>query len=1115
MEDRGTDSGAALADARRALLDLKLRRLRLGQADRDRIEPVPRQGPLQVTEQQRYLWFLHQLAPDVPAYNMPAALRLRGVLDPAALRAALLGLTARHESLRTRFGAERGVPYQVVDPVPDEIALPVVDLAGQPEARALELAGAEIRRPFDLAADPLLRCWLARLAEEDHLLVLTTHHIVSDGWSVGIITRELAELYAGRGGELPKQQVQPVDLAAWQQRRMTGDAARAQIDYWRERLAGVPAVEFPADRPRPTAPTWAGGVVRTGFPAELVKGAQALANAERTSLLAVLTAAFFLVLGRYTGQDDLAVGSVFSGRTREETEGMVGFLANTLVLRAGLAGDPTARELIARCGDAALGALGNQDVPFGTVVEQLRPERVPGRNPLFQISFTLLTRDIAVAYRLPGLTVEQVPVRLGTSRFDLAFQISTGLGDQPSVWAEYSTELFDRDRIERLVEHFAAALASIIADPGRRIGRIEIMPAEERARLLTAWNPEPVTFGTEDRLLHELVADRAVQAPDSCALSFEGAEVSYAQLDARANRLARLLQEQHAVGPDVVVGLLLDRGVRIPEAQLAVLKAGGCWLPLDLAHPAGRIAYQLEDAAVRVVLTDRALAATLPAGTPRIILDEAGVQARLADLPGTPPPCAALPDHAAYIIYTSGSTGAPKGVVVPHRAVVNFVGGVRELFDITPADRILQFANPSFDVSVFDVYAALGVGATCVGAPRSVLHDADALGDLLRRERITLADIPPAVLRLLDPGALPDLRALFVGLEAFPAELVNRWRTPRREFHNGYGPTEVTVACVDYACPPGIMTGTPPIGRAMANHRAYVLDRRGELAPAGVPGELHLSGAGLARGYAGRPGLTAEKFVPCPFAGPGERMYRTGDIVRWRPDGALEFLGRADRQVKIRGLRIELGEIEHVLAAFDGMRQSAVVVNTAAAGGPRLDAYLVPESPGRFDEAALRAHLSDHLPLHMIPGTFTLLGELPLNTSGKLDVARLPEPAEPSDAPHVPPETSTQRTLAGIWRQLLDLAQDRVGQYDSFFALGGSSLQATRLISRIRDAFYVTIEPRELFTRPLLHQLAALVDETLRADLDEGELAGLEGEIAGLSEEEVDRLLAEEAGGAG
>ncbi len=1114
--DTNADTGAAISDAKRALLDLKLRRRRAEQAEGDRIIPIPRVGLLPVSEQQRYLWFLHEIAPDVPAYNVSSTLRLRGNLDRAALQAALRGLIARHESLRTRFGAERGVPYQLIDPAPDEVPLPVVDLSALPEAeregRALELALQELRRVFDLTRDLLLRCSLARLADDDHVLQLTTHHIVTDGWSVGIITRELAELYAGRGDQLPALRAQPVDHAAWQQRRMTGEAARAQIDYWREQLDGVPAVEFPADRPRPALPTWAGDTYQTELPAQLLEAASATATAERVTLLAVLQAAFFVVLGRYTGQDDLAVGSVFAGRTRADTETMVGFFANTLVLRTGLAGDPTARELIARCGNAVLGALGHQDVPFGTVVEELKPERVPGRNPLFQVSFTLLTGEIINEYRFGGLTVEPLPAHTGTSRFDLAFQVTVMPGGDAGVWVEYSTELFDRSRIERLVEHFAAALASITADPDRPVSAVAILPEAERERLLHEWNPAPAPFGTEGLLLHDLVARRAAQRPDHPALRFEGAEVSYAELDARANRLARLLQEEYAVGPDTVVGLLLDRGPRLPEAQLAAMKAGGAWLPLDPAHPVGRIAFQLDDAAVSVVLTDRALAPTLPEGVGFVVLDDPEVEKRLAELPETAPSCAALPDHTAYIIYTSGSTGAPKGVVVTHRAVVNFVGGARELFDITAADRILQFANPSFDVSVFDFYAALGSGATSVGAPRTVLHDVDALAELLRGERVTLADIPPAVLRLLDPNTLPDLRALFVGLEAFPAELVNRWRTPSREFHNGYGPTEATVACVDYACPPGVMTGNPPIGRAMANYRAYVLDRFGNLAPVGVPGELYIAGVGLARGYAGRPGLTAEKFVPCPFGEPGERMYRTGDIVRWRPEGQLEFLGRADRQVKIRGLRIELGEVEHALATFAGMRQSAVVVAADATSGARLDAYLVPEDASAFDEAALRAHLSDHLPLHMIPSTYTLLPELPLNTSGKLDRGRLPEPATAAQIPHAAPATATERELAGIWQQLLNVDLERIGRNDSFFALGGSSLQVTRLIARIRDAFYLTVDPRQLFTWPLLHQLAAVVDEALRAELSEEELAGLEAEIGDLSEEEINQLLAQDTG---
>jgi amino acid adenylation domain-containing protein len=1110
----------AVADARRTLLDRQIRQQRAHRAASERIVPVGRDGPVPATQQQRYLWFLQQIAPGVPAYNMLIPLRLRGRLDVTAMRIALRDLIARHEGLRTRFASDHGVPVQVIDPPQDRIPLATADVSAispdQRWQRVIELATEEIRRPFDLATDPLLRCWLAQLGPDDHLLAVSMHHIVADGWSVGIVTRDLAELYsaalAGRAAELPELVVAPADFAAWQQRWLIGDRLDRQLGYWREVLAGLPAVDFPADRPRPPIPTWAGDVFECDLPAGLLRAARDLAAAERVSLLAVLLAAFLLVLHRYTGQDDLSVGSVLSGRTRSEIERLVGFFANTLVLRASLSGDPLVRDFIARCNEVALGGLGHQDVPFGTVVEALRPERVPGRNPLFQISFTLLTSEIVDEFRFEGLAVQVTPLRMGTSRFDIAFQVTTGRDGSASAWVEFSTDLFDQARIESLVTHFAAALQAMLANPGLRCGQLEILSAAERHRLTTQWNPPAEPFDTAGKLLHDLVAEQAATAPSHPAIRFGGTELSYAGLRSKANRLAWLLRQEHAVGPDTVVGLLLDRGPELPAAQLATMQAGGAWLPLDPAHPASRIEFQLADAGAAVVVTTRALADALPSGTPRLLLDDPQLAERLAALPDTAPPCEALPDHIAYVIYTSGSTGTPKGVLVTHRGVVNFVSAIRMMFAITPADRLLQFANPSFDVSVFDIYAALGAGATLVCAPRQVLHDVDALGALLRDEAVTMADIPPAVLHLLDPASVPDLRLLFVGLEAFPAELVNRWRTPRREFHNGYGPTEVTVACVDYACPAEPLTAPPPIGQAMANHSAYVLDRDGRLVPAGVPGELCMAGVGLARGYAGRAALTAERFTPCPFGPPGTRMYHTGDLVRWRADGVLEFLGRVDRQVKIRGLRIELGEIEHVLADHAGVGQCAVVV-ASGPGGPRLDAYVVPAQAGTtVPEGELRSHLMARLPLHMVPATLTTLAALPLNTSGKLDIARLPAPASPHERERVAPSTPTQRELAAIWRELLSLTDGAVAADDSFFTLGGSSLQATQLISRIRDAFGVEIDPRQLFTHPLLSQLADLVDAALLADIDADQLARLQVEIAGLSEEELDRLLAAEEG---
>jgi amino acid adenylation domain-containing protein len=745
--------------------------------------------------------------------------------------------------------------------------------------------------------------------------------------------------------------------------------------------------------------------------------------------------------------------------------------------------------------------MAHQDVPFGTLVEALKPERLPGRNPLFQHVFTLLPAPMVPQFRFGDLRVDKRTAMPSTCRFDMSVQVTDEPDGGMSVWIEYSTELYDADRIERLAGHLTTALSTALAAPDAGVDSLNVMPDGECHQVLTEWNPAPTA--RDGRGLHEVFTARAAEAPDRVAMRFAGRDLSYGELDLRSNRLANLLADA-GIAPGHVVGVLLERGFDLPAAELGVLKTGGAWLPLDPQYPAERLAYQLADANVSLVVTTSVLAGHLPARVSPVLLDS-GV---LDGQPDTAPAVAVNPEDVAYVIYTSGSTGKPKGVMVPHRAVVNFCAAFRELFAITADDRILQFSNPAFDVSVSDFFATFAAGATVVGAPRSVLLDPDALQGLLAEERVTVMDIPPPVLGLLNPEPLVSLRVLFIGMEPFGPELVNRWTRPGREFHNGYGPTEATITCVDYVCPPHPLDGAPPIGRPMANQRAYVLDKQLRPAPIGVPGELYVAGAGIALGYLGRPDLTADKFRPDPHAAnPGDRMYATGDLARWRADGNLAFVGRIDRQVKLRGLRVELGEVEHVLVGHPGIRQATVVVKEAGTLRARLIGYLVPDRGQEIDPYQVREYASDRLPLHMIPAALLILDKLPLTAAGKIDLARLPDAESQAASGQVELSTDTQHRLAEIWRGLLGLDTGQIGAQDNFFNVGGNSLQATQLISRIRDAFQVTLEPRHLFTHPVLAHLASQIDNATQQAPDDTVVAQLEEEIAGLSEAELDRLL--------
>ncbi|WP_281906508.1 condensation domain-containing protein, partial [Phytohabitans aurantiacus] len=703
-------SDQTVEEKRRALIELRLRRAKPEPATAaEALTRVSRDGRLPLSFQQEGLWFLHQLNPGSTVYTIPFAWRLRGSLDVEALERALTTVVGRHEALRTRFDSADGRPFQVIDPPPKRFALPVVDLGERPDAVA-EYVQAEADRPFDLVAGGLFRAGLIRLGDRDHVLTMAVHHIIADGWSIGILTRELAALYDG--ATLPALAIQPVDVAAWQR---TSPRQGEQLAYWRERLDGLPELELPADRPRPATRTWSGASLQADIDAELGGAAADLARAEGVSFLAVLQAAFLVVLARYTGQEDLAVGSVFGGRTRSEVEPLVGYFASTLVLRTSLAGDPDFRALAGRCHDTVLGASAHQDVPFSLVVDALKPERDPSRNPLFQVSFSFQPAGWSTGqFVLGGVPAEPLPGTTSQSRFDVAVAVSQLPDRRLRVSVEYSTELFDQSRMRRLVEHLELVLRQAVGDPGRRLSEFRLLSDEQALRMVEDWNPVPAPVA-DGSLLRDLILEQIGSRPEAPAVRFGDSEISYGELGRRACRLAWVLRREWGVDAESVVGIRLERGIDLIVAQLAVTFAGGAWLPLDPSHPVERLRYQVEDAGAVTVITESDL---LASGT-----DDG------------PPPVRTRPDNLAYLIYTSGSTGRPKGVLVTHRNVTDFVVSARELFGLTPADRVLQFANPTFDVSVFDTFATLASGALLVCAPREHLHDPEQLTALMARER--------------------------------------------------------------------------------------------------------------------------------------------------------------------------------------------------------------------------------------------------------------------------------------------------------------------------------------------------------------------------------------------
>jgi amino acid adenylation domain-containing protein len=1035
---------------------------------------APRTHPTSFNQQR--LWFLDQLAPGGTGYNLNYVLRFRGAFDADAVRASLHDIVARHEALRTAIRSVGGTPVQVVEPhVTVEVPLESLEQLDA-EARATEVmerCRAFVREPFDLARAPLLRARIWREEAESHVLCIALHHVVSDGWSLGIFVRELNQGYeAHRRGVAPSiapPALQYADFARWQREHLSGDELARQLAFWKGWMDGAPALlDLPTDRPRPPVQSDEGGVHAELLGMELTEAVRAFARREGATPFMVMLAAFAAVLRRWTGQDDVVVGTPIAGRSRPELEGVFGYFANTLALRTDVSGDPTFHELVARVRPMLLGAYAHQDLPFERLVDELQIERSLAHNPLFQVVFAHQNLK-AEKVKLGESEMEGLDPEVGTTTFDITFQIGEGLDEYAAV-VEYRTALFDESTIQRLVTHFRRLLRGAVAEPHRPVLTLPLMGGGEEDDLL-ALAPGPVVETDPAATLHGLVSARAAAAPDAPALVGEDVTLTYGEMETRANRLAHRLRAL-GVGPDARVLVSFERAPEMLLAMLAVLKAGGAYVPVDPRYPAERKALLASDSgAVALLAQPEAAASFPPHGLPVVLVDADPCPGE----PETAPVSLSGPESLAYVIYTSGSTGRPKGVAIPHRAVAAYLAAAGPWLDVRPGDRTLAFASPSFDASVMEMFGTLAWGGELHLVNADRLLPGGPLESVLRDRAITRSFLPPSTLAVLREGDLPALRHLVAGGEALSAEAAARW-SGRVTLVNAYGPTETTVCCTVSTEERG--QRRPSIGRPVANMRAYVLDAFLRPVARGLPGELCVSGVGVARGYLGRPSLTAERFVPDPFSPtPGARMYRTGDRVRWLEDGALDFLGRLDEQVKVRGFRIELGEIEAVLRAHPAVGDAVVVVREDVPGDRRIVAYVAPAGEEAPAPGELRAHALARMPEYMAPSAIVVLPAIPLTAHGKVDRRALPAPAAadgPAAADHVAPRTETERRVAEIWREVLNVP--RVGATDSFFALGGHSLLATRIVARVAAELGVDVPIRAVFEDPTVAGMAARCD---------------------------------------
>ena len=1052
------------------------------------LTPVSRDRPLALSFAQQRLWFLDQLEPAQSAFNMAWSFRLTGGLEVAALDQALSAIVDRHEVLRTTFAdGEDAVPVQVIAPA-GVLVLEQVELASlDPAERDAELQrqmGKRANRPFVLAKGPVLRATLYRLAPTDHVLALTIHHIAFDGWSFGVLARELAAFYTafveGREPALPELSMQYADYAAWQRQWLRGDVLKAQLDYWRRQLGPeLPVLELPTDHPRPAQQSFAGARDNYALSESLLASLRSLSQREGVTPFMTLATGLKVLFHRYSGQSVITIGTPVANRTHSELEPLIGFFVNSLVLSTELESELSFREALARVREVSLGAYAHQDLPFEQLVEALKPQRDLSRHPLFQVIFTLQNVPFE-AMELPGLQLSAMPVERPSSQFDLtllAREYDGGL----RLNVEYNTDLFERETIRRLLAHFETLLTAAVADPEQAISRLPLLSEAERRQLLVDWNTTRVE-GPE-RCIHELVESQAARTPDAIAVAFEEQRLTYHDLNSRANQLAHYLRG-FGIGPGARVGVFMHRSHEVLVGLLGVLKAGGAYVLLDPAYPAERLAFMADDSGVRVLLTQRSLLETLPSCQAEVVCLDSDWETISQAKPNTPV-CEVSADHLAFVVYSSGSTGKPKGVALCHRTLTNLIEWQAKAQHSPRDSTTLQFASLSFDVASQEIFSTLATGGRLLMIPESTRADFLLLLDVLDRHEVQRVFLPFVALQQLANFAeehgrsLPALQEIITAGEQLKiSESIGRFMSGRPDgiLVNQYGPSEShVVSSYNLSGSPEDWPTLPPIGRPIDSTQLYVLDARLEPVPIGVMGELYIGGTGLARGYLNRPAMTAEKFVPHPFsADPGARLYKTGDQARYRPDGNLEFLGRRDHQVKLRGYRVELGEIEAVLAGHPAVHEAVTLVREETLEDQRLVAYVV--SPQGVTPSDLRQHLKQKLPEYMVPAHFVMLDAFPLTPSGKVDRKALPIPDESRtllETAFVAPRTPTEGQLAKIWQEVLKL--DKVGTQDNFFELGGHSLLATQVLSRVRRALDVDVPLRAFFENPTVAGLAEVV----------------------------------------